>query len=928
MREGLNAARRRATTRFVGRDTELRDLREALQPARDADPAVVLVEGEAGIGKTALVRRFLQDAGDAVVLWASGDEDETDLEFGIVEQLRSDAGSDRLPAASPGMSSMTVGAGLLAGLAALESGRPVVVVIDDLHLADSASARALLFVLRRLRRDPVLLVATARTRRLDRLGAGWARVFANNELTTTLRLEGLGAGEVRELAAARGRPIPAHGGERLRAHTGGNPLYVGALLEELSDGALRAHHEDLPAPHSYTTTILVKFARLPRPAQAFVAAAAVLGSVRAPLREVTRVCRAVDSSAAADRAEAAGFVRVVVGPAGHDVEFTHPLVRAAVYESISAARRRELHRLAADGAGLDPAIVLRHLVRAAGGPDPELAARLCALADEDIARGALPTAATSLELASQVEPDEDAADSHLYRAVQLWSGCADVEALRGCTEQVRGRRPSDYQRLILAVLDAAEGRMVQAVADLRELAESLSVAAQPDLFSRVATALGFFSALMDDHEEAIRWTTRARESAVIHPFIDSTARQGLVSSYAMTGRIGEALSLLGDCSPGHGRPAPFEADLLALRGLVHTWAGEHAAAVADLEAVDRWVRLGYPCVSTTRVHAALAEAELRLGDWHQAAAHAELAVTLAEALDHAWYMPYAQQVATHVFALLGDDDASAAHAAAARQWVGAGAMGEGFGYAALADAHRAWAVGDWPAVEVALRPLAEAAATVRDHPNLAMWHHRMAEAWIHEGRAEEALALLEQAPSPPWGGVEPADRCRLRALALWRCGDTVAAGTAYVEGMTRLHGPPESFADALLALDYGRFLLDTGQPASATAVLRASREVLRRLGAVRFREACEAALVRAEPVALHDLPKAPRLEVLTPRERVVAGLVADGATNREVAAQLYLSVKGVEYHLRNIFTKLGITSRRQLRSLRFVEPDVPTGGAR
>src|SRR5690606_28459736 len=147
-------------------------------------------------------------------------------------------------------------------------------------------------------------------------------------------------------------------------------------------------------------------------------------------------------------------------------------------------------------------------------------------------------------------------------------------------------------------------------------------------------------------------------------------------------------------------------------------------------AVDRWVRLGVPCVSAARAYAALAEAEMRAGAWDDAANDAEVAISLAEAFDLGWYMPYAYQVATQLAAQRGEEELAFAHAAAARRSTGAGAVGEGTGYAALAEAHRAWAVADWSAVSTALRPLAEAPPAVREHPNLAVWRYRLAEALI------------------------------------------------------------------------------------------------------------------------------------------------------------------------------------------------------
>ena len=227
---------------------------------------------------------------------------------------------------------------------------------------------------------------------------------------------------------------------------------------------------------------------------------------------------------------------------------------------------------------------------------------------------------------------------------------------------------------------------------------------------------------------------------------------------------------------------------------------------------------------------------------------------------------------------------------------------------------------DWSAVSTALRPLAEAPPAVREHPNLAVWRYRLAEALIGEGRPGEALELLDHAPAAAWGGVEDADRARLRALALQRLGRTAAARRIFAEGLATLRGEPISFAGALLCLDWGRFLVSVNDAGSAEAPLRSAREVFRRLGAIGRRDECDAVLAAVAGASGATRSVDTTLDALTPRERVVAKLVAAGATNREVAAQLYLSVKGVEYHLGNIFSKLAITSRRQLRPLLREDP--------
>jgi predicted ATPase len=220
---------------FVGRQAELALLGARLDQARSGHPCIVLIEGPPGIGRTALVDRFVRASSDVQVLRASGDESESDLTYGVVEQLVRFAG----PAGSTALASkerqaakiedqVTVGARVLDLLGGLQEQDPVVLVVDDAHWADLPSLRALLFGLRRLVADQVLALIVARDEQAPALPEGLRRLVRDQG--ATVRLGGLDAEDLRALAEAMGiEAVSSRAAQRLHAHTLGNPLHARAL---------------------------------------------------------------------------------------------------------------------------------------------------------------------------------------------------------------------------------------------------------------------------------------------------------------------------------------------------------------------------------------------------------------------------------------------------------------------------------------------------------------------------------------------------------------------------------------------------------------------------------------------------------------------------------------------------------------------------
>src|SRR4051794_25492507 len=258
---------------FVDREQELRALEDALAGA----PRVLVLEGEAGIGKTTLIERFLGSVADTRVLRADGDDSESDVSFATADQLLRQAGSALL--ARTEAQHVAVGLELLE----LMTAQPSVVVVDDAHLVDGDSLRALLFAARRLRASRTLVILAVRGTAAAALSESWGK------LAEIVSLSRLGPEQVHELGSALGVPMTAEAAARLCDHARGNPLHLRAVLRELADDDTWQQEErPLPVPRSYAELVRARLDRHEGDVVALIEAASVLG-VRAPLDAVGRV---------------------------------------------------------------------------------------------------------------------------------------------------------------------------------------------------------------------------------------------------------------------------------------------------------------------------------------------------------------------------------------------------------------------------------------------------------------------------------------------------------------------------------------------------------------------------------------------------------------------------------------------------------------
>ena len=335
---------------FVGRAAELGRVAEVLTRVEAGEPWLVAIEGDPGVGKTTLARRCLARASGLKVLSARAGQAESDLDFGIVDQLFRAAG-DALPmvpstgGAGAATSSFAVGARLLEVVGGQQATGAVALVVDDLQWADRRSVEALTFMLRRLSVDPVLAVVIYRGPS-DQLDETAQRMLASVENRVRIPLGGLAVDEVASLAAAvAAGPVDDEAVRRLHRHTGGHPLYLRTVLSEGLDLDRRASGR--PAlPRSLAAAVGDHLRVLPPETRVIVQMLAVLNSPM-PLAQLGQVAEVDSPSEAIESAVASGLVDWWPEEPSCPVAIRHPLVRDAIYAGIAAARRRMLHARAA-----------------------------------------------------------------------------------------------------------------------------------------------------------------------------------------------------------------------------------------------------------------------------------------------------------------------------------------------------------------------------------------------------------------------------------------------------------------------------------------------------------------------------------------------------------------------------------------------------
>jgi ATP/maltotriose-dependent transcriptional regulator MalT len=893
----------------VGRIAELGTLAEACAQASAGRSRIVCVEGPAGIGKTALIRAFL-GAASALVVSASGDEAETTLPWGVVSQLARGSPAGRygplrqLAELSPGADPLASGGLLLDAVGVLASGGLVVLVVEDLHWIDHPSAQALRFALRRLSEERVLAVVTTRPEGAVQVDDGWRRLF--DDRGQRLRLAGLRPPEVAQLVSALGRgALSGAAARRLWRHAGGNPLYTRCLIEELDPAVLAAAAGPLPAPRSLATLLAARLAACAPQTRDLVSAAAVLGE-RCPLALAGSLAGVRAPGEALGEALAARLLAENHDEGVRQVQFPHPLVRAAVYADLSPARRAALHLSAARlTAGT---VALAHRVAAAAGPDAGLAAELTELAGAESAGGLHASAARFYISAADLSAEPGPREDRLLAACILWlraGAVHEVSSRRGLLEALAPSPRRDHLRGFLAHL---EGRPDEARKALRAALDQFQATGSKDpLAAEVASRLAGLAIFDWDWQTAL----------ALVPSVPGTSSRLLLLirciALTMAGRASDAQNLLDaarrDTTPGRGQVL----ERLA-RGFTGAWSDDLDAAKRALEGIVGRPD-GFGGSLRSAAHWLLADVYYRLGAFDDAVATAELARSQLQDTGRTNSPEIAMAYAVAAYAAAARGDWADARGNVAATYAQAKPAASKFEHASAAAARWALAV----ALDDPQRMLQAARAfdAAADAPELSLFPFGpvMAEALWRNRRLEEASAKLAayEAQARQLGRDSAlVGASRVRGLLEADRHDTGLALRAFDEAApiaARLHQPLEA---ARFTAAHGAVLARLGKRAAAAGKTAEARSILERIGARPYLERAEQQLDRLGGQAR----RRPGTGQLTASELVVARLVASGMSNKQAAERLTVSNKAIEFHLASIYTKLQVTSRSQLAAKR------------
>jgi DNA-binding CsgD family transcriptional regulator len=920
-----------------GRSAETARIDVLLAAARHGRSGALVIRGEAGVGKTALLDYAAAVAGMRV-LRGTGIESEAELPFAALQLLlRPGLGRlDVLPppqaqalrgafglAGTPGADRFLIGLAALSLLAELAGDATLLCVVDDAHWLDRASADALQFAARRLGSEGVVLLVSAREDGFEAPGLP--------ELT----LGRLGREASRALLAERAPGLPPALADRVLAEADGNPLALLELPAALSGSskvpvALAASLElpaPLPLPRRLQQSYYRQVAALPAPTRTFllVAAAEETGD----LGLVRRAAHTLGvPAAAADAAEQSGLIAV----SASQVAFRHPLVRAAVYQGATSAERGAAHAALAgaldDPLAGEPDADRRawHLAAAAAAPDERVAAALEQAAGRARQRLGHAAAAAALERAARLTPAQPDRARRLIAAAgaALDSGRPDAATALAGQGQLLTSNPGALAEIarVRAWVAMERGAMHRVhelvVSGAGPIAGSDPLAAAAML--RLGAVAGWWAGdakLVQD--TADRMTALGRSEPVPGP----GALQAMADLLA--GRPAAAVPRLAEVVAAVRRDGSGE---LAVR----FYAANMALLIGDFDSARELMLSTAQACRTQGVIRFLAPLSLGLScanfcltRFRAATEGATEGLRLAQDTGQPVREAGLYSMLALLAAITGDEArcrdlaASALSQFAAEEVANVTTMAEwalalldlGLGrYGAALDRFEMTATG-------ALRHYIQPILFAPDQVEAAVRSGAAAGAAASAAdRAAEPLARFAawaEATGQPWARAV-LHRCR--ALA----GDGDADGH-FREALRQHEVSGRPFEHARTALLYGEWLRRARRGTDARPHLRTALALFDRTGAAPWAERARAELRAAGEPVTASAPPPDRLSLLTPQELQVVRLAASGATNRDIAAQLFISPRTVSHHLYRAFPKLGVTNRTALARLDLASPD-------
>jgi DNA-binding CsgD family transcriptional regulator len=911
MDDGDVSRRREASSpTLLGRASEKKELDRLFDSVRAGLGGALVLRGPAGMGKTALLEYAMSAAPDMQVVRVVGVQSEMELGYaGLHVLLRHFAAEiDSLPppqreairvafgSETGEVNRMVVGLATLTVLSAAGSVRPVLCLVDDAQWIDRESAEALAFAARRLRADAVGALLALRQGEHD-------AYVGLPELT----LAGLGEEEAAALLARVAGPLAPGVADRVVAETGGNPLALIELGAGLSADRLAGRAsvpEPLPIGRQLERRFVAQVRRLPLATQALLltASADTTGDPVLLLAAGRRLGFGIE---AAEAAEAVGILAVEPR-----VEFRHPLIRSAVYYSASSGERRRAHEALAEAtdADRDPDRRAWHRAAAAGAADESVAEELERAAERARSRGGCAAAASFLARSAELSPDT------ANRATRL---------LAAAEEEIAAGAPARAQPLL--------ERAVPGLASRRDAARARAIEGELLFLSRTparaaATLLEAANGLRD-------FDLRAARNLLLDA-MEAGVSAGQFAEGA--GVVDVARAALEMPLPPGSAPSP---DDLLLDGHAALYTGDFAAAAPRLKEALNALRTD-PGTWSLRNLAFACWAALAIGDIGALDIVSRGCDVLARA-QGAWF---SVTKAVHYVVLAelaqGSIAAATAHAEEGREL-------ESTRWDTSHDNGLALCLA-WSGREAELRQ--QVALTLQRAADAGWgWHiavHRSALALLELGRGdyEAAWASMPRARDLYPAPFAVADYIEAAVLS----GNVAAARPvlARYEYQAAISGTPLMLGlvarcQGLLAADEdaeARYQESTTLLEEAKAIGHAARSrllygewlrrVRRRLDA---RQQLRSALTSFEAIGADGFAERARAELLVTGERVgkraavpsfeltaqeaeVAHLAAEGATNAEIAARLFISPNTVDYHLRKVYPKLGVSSRVQLRS--------------